>query len=108
MTVHRYPFDPLGAVVRSGRPEHVSECVLCYVPTTRQRDEWYSMPAAPPFQACVMSADYAAALGVSVRQIYRWKRDGVPYWRCDELAVRVGWHVENIWPAWVDNNQKAA
>jgi lambda repressor-like predicted transcriptional regulator len=39
-------------------------------------------------------------LGVSVRSLYRWMKDGLSWQRADEVAVRLGVHPANIWPDW--------
>lgn len=40
----------------------------------------------------------AEVLGVSVRQVWRWRRDGVQIKRADELADRAGSHRWELWP----------
>lgn len=39
----------------------------------------------------------ARTLGVDLRQIYRWRRQGVTWALADELAVRVGLHPAVVW-----------
>jgi excisionase family DNA binding protein len=42
----------------------------------------------------------AGVLGISVRTLYRWMRDGISAEKADRAAVRIGLHPANLWPEW--------
>ncbi len=46
------------------------------------------------------AADVAEMAGVSVRQVFRWKHDGIPVGRADRVACKLGYHPVEIWPEW--------
>lgn len=42
----------------------------------------------------------AEATGVSVGQLHRWKREGIPLRSADRAAVAIGHHPGEIWEEW--------
>ncbi len=49
---------------------------------------------------CRSMSDLAREVGVSLRTLHRWKRDGVPRLAADRVAVSLGFHPASIWPDW--------
>jgi len=45
--------------------------------------------------------DYARAFGVALQTIDRWRDEGIPWPKADQLAVKyAGVHPGAIWPEW--------
>ena len=42
--------------------------------------------------------DFALTLHVDVRNVDRWRRNGIPWWTADRLATHLGTHPALIWP----------
>lgn len=72
----RMPFGPLEAVMRSAWAG----------PESGNHPPTFSPRAA------------ALRLDVNVLTIHRWRREGIPWWTADRLAVRLNTHPSLIWP----------
>ena len=92
----RLVFAPLEGAARGDRPRHRPGDCPCVAAGGAARAGY-----------CYSDADLARDLGVSIRRIYDWRHRGLPAWRADELACRVGSHPEIVWPAqwpdWIDH-----
>jgi len=87
----RWPLEPLLDVVRAS-PPHVAgqtfgswhDPLLWLEPV-----EW-------------TWEELAGVLGVNIRSLFRWAKDGVPERSADEMACRMGLHPLLVWPDWFD------
>lgn len=85
-TNERFPFAPLEQAARGDRPRHTHPvCMHC----TSQGDG---------SAACLDDHGLAQILGVSHRQVYRYRHNGLNDETADHLAVRIGRHPVEIWP----------
>jgi hypothetical protein len=75
-------------------------------PCIRQADR---LPWAPLARQLQVQADepdplppsrVALLLDVPPRYIHRWRHEGLPWARADELAVGLGLHPGEVWPEW--------
>ncbi len=70
--------------------------------TTRAERGEERLPLTPflaRFGMCSADA-LAARMGVDRASIQRWKRDGIPWSRADQLAVASGLHPAEVWAEW--------
>lgn len=45
-------------------------------------------------------SDLARRIGVPIRRAQDWSTNGIPLYRADDLAARLGYHPAELWPEW--------
>lgn len=82
-----YPVAPLLDVARRGQPWHTNGSCVCGGERV-------------PGSDCVSFAQVAERLGVSKASVQKWVERGrmLPWWQADRLAVRLGSHIDIVWP----------
>lgn len=86
----RFSFGRLEEAARCGLPRHTnSECLYCTTADTGSI-------------GCVNDHQLAGILGVSHRQIYRYRKENLSVDVADRLAVVLGHHPSEIWDEWCD------
>lgn len=83
----RFPIEPLEALA------------LASLGRRGLRGSGFGVPShRNPIYASV--DEVAAEAGTTRRQWYRWRRQGVPLWEADRMAVTLGRHPAELWPQW--------
>lgn len=54
------------------------------------------------------AAELAAALGVTVAAVEKWRLRGLSHEQADRLAVACGWHPVLVWPEWLEAERHLA
>ena len=58
------------------------------------------LPFAPFVRRFENQKDMARELGIPLRTVQRWAKQGIPADRADELAIASGAHPSEIWDSW--------
>lgn len=51
------------------------------------------------------ASQLAQVIGCSTREVVRWRTQGLPEKRADELAIRFGFHPALVWPDWLEDRR---
>ena len=89
----RLAFDRLEEAARGGHPR----CQITYGASAHCEYCERSNPNATSVPACVTDKELADILGVGIRQIYRWRTNGVPAETADRLAIHLRRHPAEVW-----------
>ncbi len=68
----------------------------------------FSLPALLVAAGAESISELARQCSVHVRQMQRYRADGIPECVADRMAVRAGLHPGEVWPEWFASPVKAA
>jgi len=91
----RFPFAPIEHAARYGNPPHTNDsCPYCS--HLGGASAWGARTSA----VCVTTHQVAERLGIPHRSVLRYRHNGLTRDAADRLAVRLGHHPAELWPAW--------